>query len=101
MHAQGMAESLISDLPNEIRVEVFEEAMIDEEIVAEYDFDILISAQTLNLDIKQPIIYMYSSRMSYQYEYLQQLIREIANKNGERARQRYYQRRKNKSLENE
>lgn len=77
-HAEGIAESLISDLPNSINVSVLKEATLNEEILSQYDFDILISSETLFLNIKQPIVYMYKSRSSYQYKQLHQLIREAA-----------------------
>jgi hypothetical protein len=88
-HAQGIAESLISDLPDSINVSVLEEVTLNEEILSKYDFDILISAETLMLDIKQPIVYMYKSRSSYQYEQLHQLIREAAKQKEKVMREKF------------
>lgn len=88
-HAQGIAESLISDLPDSINVSVLEEVTLDEEIISKYDFDILISAETLFFDIKQPIVYMYKSRSSYQYEQLHKLIREAAKQKEKLMREKF------------
>lgn len=88
-HAQNIAESLVSDLPDAIEVSVFKEASIDEEIVSKYDFDILITTETLNLEIEQPIVYMYKSRSSHQYKYLHKLIKETAKQKEKAAREKF------------
>jgi len=88
-HAEGIAESLISDLPQSVEVSVLEEAIVDEEIISEHDFDLLISTETLMLDIEQPVIYMYKSRDSYQYDYLLKTIKEIALEKEEQAGERF------------
>lgn len=88
-HAESIAESLISDLPRAIDVRVLEEVTLDEEVLSNYDFDILITTETLILDIEQPIVYMYKSRSSYQYEYLHDLIRKIAKQKEVQASEKF------------
>lgn len=88
-HAQNIAESLISDLPDAIEVSVFKEAGINEEIISKYDFDILITTETLILDIEQPIVYMYKSRSSHQYKSLHKLIKETAKQKEKVARENF------------
>lgn len=88
-HAQNIAESLISDLPDAIEVSVFKEAGINEEIISKYDFDILITTETLILDIEQPIVYMYKSRSSHQYKSLHKLIKETAKQKEKVAREKF------------
>lgn len=88
-HAHNIAESLKSDLPNGVEVRVFEEPILDEETVAKYDFDLLVSTETLKLDIEQPIIYMYKSRNNYQFDYLYKKIRKLANKKDKQTREKF------------
>lgn len=88
-HAQNIAESLISDLPKSLEVSVLDEPIVNEEVLSKLDFDILVTTQTLILDIKQPIIFMYRSRSSYQYDNLQHLIRKIAKQKEKAAREKF------------
>lgn len=84
-HAENIADLLISDLPQAVKVSVIEEPILNEEILSAYDFDLLISTETLMLNIEQPIIYMYRSRHSYQHDYLHKMIKEIALKKEQQA----------------
>lgn len=84
-HAHNIAESLMSDLPSSIEVSVLEEVAIDEKVLSKYNFDILITTETLRLEIQQPVIYMYKSRSSYQFEELHNLIKGIAKRKDQRT----------------
>lgn len=88
-HAQNIAESLSSDLPESLEVSVLEEPIVKEEVLSKLDFDILVTTQTLILDIEQPIIFMYRSRSSYQYDDLQRLIRKAAKQKEKATREKF------------
>src|SRR5699024_2346836 len=80
-HAQNIAESLSSDLPESLEVSVLEEPIVNEEVLSKLDFDILVTTQTF--------IVMYRSRSSYQYDDLQRLIRKIAKQKEKDAREKF------------
>lgn len=88
-HAQNIVESLISDLPRSLEVSVLEEPIVNEEVLSTIDFDILVTTQTLFLNIEQPIIFMYRTRSSHQYDELQYLIRKIAEQKEKNAREKF------------
>ena len=88
-HAYNAAQSLQSDLPNTVTVSVLDEVSLNEEILSKYDFDLLITTQTLFFDIDQPIVFMHLSRNSYQYRYLLELISKIALKKENKAREKF------------
>src|SRR5699024_3553355 len=88
-HAQNIAESLSSDLPESLEVSVLEEPIVNEEVLSKLDFNILVTTQTLILDIEQPIIFMYRSRSSYQYDDLQRLIRKAAKQKEKATREKF------------
>lgn len=100
-HAENVAESLISDLPTAVKVSILKEPFLNEEIISKYDFDILVSTETLILDIEQPIVYMYKSRSSFQYDYLYKQIKEIAEQKEKTMRDKFYEEHGNKLLEYE
>lgn len=88
-HAYNIAQSLQSDLPNTVTVSVLDEVKLNEEILSKYTFDILISTQTLFLNIEQPFVHMHKSRNSFQYHYLQKIIQEIAIKKENRSNEKF------------
>lgn len=90
-HAENIAESLISDLPGAVKVSILREPFLNEEIISKYDFDILVSTETLFLDIEQPIVYLYKSRSSFQYDYLYKQIKEIAEQKEKSLRDKFYE----------
>lgn len=91
-HAESIAESLISDLPGAVKVSILKEPFLNEEILSNYNFDILVSTETLAFDIEQPIVYMYKSRSSFQYEYLHKQIKQIAKQKENLMRGNLYER---------
>lgn len=55
-HAENMASLLKAKLERACQVEVFSAPLLTEEALGEYDFDILVSVDSLSLEIDQPII---------------------------------------------
>ncbi len=86
--SQNLADMVKNDLPAPVEVKPIYFSHLTKEVLAEYDFDVLVSSITLFLDIEQPIVYAYKSRFSYQFEQLHQIIRNIATEKEQMHRER-------------
>lgn len=80
-HAMNIAEVLKSGFSSSVITKVYKETNVTEEQLAKYDFDILVSATTLDFCISQPIYYLQSENMYVSFELLRLKVLEIINEN--------------------
>lgn len=76
-HAENIQTMLIARLERACVISAYKEPFISTERLSNYDFDLLVTTTTLNLDIKQPIVIMPRNGSGYSFASLGRQIDKV------------------------
>lgn len=76
-HAHSIASALENVGTKNLVFEIYDGYLIDEDRLAAYDFDVLVSTTTLSLAIKQPILCLHGTNQGPFYDPFLKLVDEI------------------------
>lgn len=79
-HAKSVEDVLIANFNSMIEVEIYAESELTEEELKKHQFDLLVSTNSVEIDIKNEVLYLHFHEKGYQISSIYKAINTVVNK---------------------